>query len=139
MLLYAYRWQIELIFRYLKHTMHSVHIITQHPLGMQNFFYALLVAALLHLHFKQRCLAEDGDHPPQELPTWSETDERSIQVSADADRPTHHLAIARFFARLNDALTRFWKISKHWLHTLDDCISRPYTPDVVRLLNKYAV
>lgn len=138
-LLYAYRWQIELIFRYLKHTMHGVHIITQHPVGIQNFFYALLLAALLHLHFKQRCLAENGDNPPQELPTRSEVDERSVQTSADVDRPTHHLAIARFFARLNDALTRFWKISKHWLHTLADCLSRPYTPDVVCLLNKYAV
>jgi len=139
MLLYAYRWQIELIFRYLKHTMHSVHIITQNPLGMQNFFYALLLTALLHLRFKQRCLAEDGDYPPQELPIWSKTDERLIQVSTDGDRPTRHLAIARFFAHLNDALTRFWKISKHWLHTLADCLNRPYTPDIVRLLNKYAV
>jgi hypothetical protein len=43
------------------------------------------------------------------------------------------------FARLSDALTRFWKISKHWLHTLADCLSRPYTPDIVCLLNKYAV
>ena len=137
-LLYAYRWQIELIFRYLKHTMHGVHIITQDPAGMQNFFYALLLTALLHLHFKQRCLAENGDNPPQELPVLSDVDERSVQISVDADRPTHHLAIARFFARLNDALTRFWKISKHWLHTLTDCLSRPYTPDIVYLLNKYA-
>ena len=139
-LLYAYRWQIELIFRYLKHTMHGVHIITQHPVGMQNFFYALLLTALLHLHFKQRCLAEEGYDPPDNLPILpQQPDENNVQTSDDEGRPTNHLAIARFFARLNDSLTRFWKISKHWLHTLADCLSRPYTPDIVHLLNKYAV
>jgi hypothetical protein len=138
-LLSAYRWQIELIFRYLKHTMHGVHIITQHPTGIQNCFYALLLTALLHLHMKQRCLAEDGRTPPTELPIRSEPDDRSIQMSADEDRPTNHLAIARFFARLNDSLTRFWKISKHWLHTLADCLHRPYTSEIICLLNKYAV
>lgn len=139
-LLYAYRWQIELIFRYLKHTMHGVHIITQHPVGMQNFFYALLLTALLHLHFKQRCLAEEEYDPPDSLPVLpQQPDENNVQTSDDEGRPTNHLAIARFFARLNDSLTRFWKISKHWLHTLADCLSRPYTPDIVHLLNKYAV
>jgi hypothetical protein len=138
-LLYAYRWQIELIFRYLKHTMHSVHIITQHPIGMHNFFYALLLTALLHLRFKQRCLAEEAHYPPGRLPLHQETDEQTVQTSDDTCRPTNHLAIARFFARLNDTLTRFWKISKHWLHTLADCLSRPFTAETRRLLNKYAV
>ena len=139
-LLYAYRWQIELIFRYLKHTMHGVHIITQHPIGIQNFFYALLLTALLHLHFKQCCLAEEGHNPPDSLPILpQQPDESIVQTSDDEGRPTNHLAIARFFARLNDALTRFWKISKHWLHILADCLSRPYTSDVIHLLNKYAI
>src|SRR5437867_1340021 len=138
-LLYAYRWQIELIFRYLKHTMHSIHLITQHPTGIHNFFYALLLTAVLHLHFKQRCLAEEEQYPPNNLPMQSEADERTVQMSGDACRPTNHLAIARFFARLNDALTRFWKISKHWLHTLADCLIRPFTADIVHLLNKCAV
>jgi len=138
-LLYAYRWQIELIFRYLKHTMHGVHIITQHPIGIHNFFYALLLTALLHLHFKQRCLAEEAHYPPDSQSEQHEVDKRTVQMSDDACRPTNHLAIARFFARLNDTLTRFWKISKHWLHTLADCLSRPFTAEIRRLLNKYAV
>jgi Transposase DDE domain len=138
-LLYAYRWQIELIFRYLKHTMHSVHIITQHPVGIHNFFYALLLTALLHLHFKQRCLAEEDQYPPDRRSLHQEADERTVQTSGDIGRPTNHLAIARFFARLNDTLARFWKISKHWLHTLADCLSRPFTADIRCLLNKYAV
>jgi len=99
---------IELIFRYLKHTMHGVHMITQHPIGIQNLFYALLLTALLHLHLKQRCLAEEGHNPLDILSTLpQQPDEHIVQISDDEDRPANHLAIARFFARLNDALTRF--------------------------------
>ena len=106
---------------------------------MHNFFYALLLTALLHLHFKRRCLAEEAQYPPDSQSTQLEADERTVQTSDDTCRPTNHLAIARFFARLNDTLARFWKISKHWLHTLADCLSRPFTVEIRRLLNKYAV
>ena len=78
-------------------------------------------------------------YPPNHQSMQHEADERTVQMSDDTGRPTSHLAIARFFARLNDTLTRFWKISKHWLHTLADCLSRPFTSDIIRLLNKYAV
>jgi hypothetical protein len=62
-----------------------------------------------------------------------------LKFSDDPCRSTSHLAIARLFARLNDALTRFWKISKHWPHTLADCLSRPFTSEIVHWLNKYAI
>src|SRR5258706_4701244 len=126
-LLSAYRWQIALIFRYRKHTLHGVHRITHHPIGIQNFFYALLVTALLHLRFKQRCLGAGGYNPPDSRSNEPESGERTPQTRDDARRSTNHLAIARFFARLNDARTRFWKSSKHWLHTLADNLSRPFT------------
>ena len=138
-LLYAYRWQIELVFRYLKHTMHGVHIITQHPRGMQNLFDGLFLTALLHMHFKQHCLAEEGHIPPQTVADQPNSDDTSVTISRDVNRPTNHLAIARFLAQIQETLTRFWKISKHWLHILADCLSRPYTSDIVHLLNKYAV
>lgn len=40
-LLYAYRWQIELIFRALKWTMNGVYVITEHEEGINSFFAAL--------------------------------------------------------------------------------------------------
>jgi hypothetical protein len=138
-LLYAYRWQIELIFRYLKHAMHGVHVITKHPIGIQNFFSALFLTTLLHLHLKQRCLAEEGHTPPNEQSMQLDTDDTLSKTSKDPVRPTNHLAIARFFAKMNNSLLCFWKVSKHWLHTLADCLSRPFAPDIVRLLNICAI
>src|SRR5205085_3890989 len=57
-LLYAYRWQIELIFRALKWTMNGVYVITEHEEGINFFFAALFLTALLHIHLKRDCLAQ---------------------------------------------------------------------------------
>ncbi len=52
--IYAYRWQIELIFLFLKRTLNGLHLLTHSRNGLENQFYCLLSAALLLLHFKQR-------------------------------------------------------------------------------------
>jgi hypothetical protein len=54
-MLYAYRWQVELIFRFLKRTMHSLHLMCHHPLGLEIQFTLYMTAYLLFLHFKQTC------------------------------------------------------------------------------------
>lgn len=51
--LYAYRWQIELLFRFLKRSMKGIHLIKQDKKGVTIQFYALLIVALLQLRLKQ--------------------------------------------------------------------------------------
>ena len=137
-LLYAYRWQIELVFRTLKWTMNGIYTITEHERGMQSFFAALLITSLLHMHLKRDCLAQEGHFPPTVVQVF-ESQADNVQSSTDTSRPTAHLAIACFMANLNDIFARFWKISKHWLHTLAAYLYRPFTEDVVRILNKHAL
>lgn len=55
-LLYAYRWQVELIFRFLKRSMNGLHLISQSQEGVTIQFYALLTTALLELRLKQQCV-----------------------------------------------------------------------------------
>lgn len=52
--IYAYRWQIELFFFFLKRTLSGLHLLTHSRNGLEIQFYCLLSAALLLLHFKQR-------------------------------------------------------------------------------------
>src|SRR5262245_16258275 len=59
-LLYAYRWQIELAFRFFKHTMDGLNVITQSHWGIENYFAGMFLTALLHLQFKRDCLEMDG-------------------------------------------------------------------------------
>jgi len=137
-LLYAYRWQIELIFRALKWTMNGVYVITEHEEGINSFFSALFLTALLHIHLKRDCLAQEGYVPPisVEVPDVSEA---HVQISTDCARTTTHLAIARFMAQVNTKLALFWKIPKHWLKALAANLHRPFTIDIVQALNKHAL
>lgn len=65
-LLYAYRWQVELIFRFFKCTLQGLHLLNYSANGVQIQFYVLLMTALLQLHFKQRCLPPPPE--PELLP-----------------------------------------------------------------------
>jgi transposase len=52
-MLYAYRWQIELFFKFLKRTINGIHLIKNMENGVTIQFYALLIVALLELKLKQ--------------------------------------------------------------------------------------
>lgn len=133
-LLYAYRWQIELIFRALKWTMNGVHVITEDARGIQSFFAGLLLTAVLHLHLKRDCLAQEGHLPPEQDESIN-IGSQQVQISSDSSRTTVHLAVASFMAHINGKLALFWKIPKHWLKTLAAWLHRPFTPELASLLN----
>lgn len=52
-MLYSYRWQVELLFRFLKRTIKGLHILHNTTDGITIQFYAMLTTALLQLKFKQ--------------------------------------------------------------------------------------
>ena len=137
--LYAYRWQIELIFRFFKHTLNGVEVITQSKKGMDNFFAAMFLTTILHLYFKIDCLEQAGYLPPTQQDVLNEQGDDRTQISTDPARPTAHLAIAVLMARINDKLALFWKIPKHWLATVSDYLHRLFTPSVRDIFNKRAL
>jgi hypothetical protein len=141
MLLYAYRWQIELIFRFFKHTMEGQNVISLYPWGIENYFAGMFLTAILHLYFKQDCLQDSGYRAPtdQELAQDLPSDDDAVSTSADAARPTRQPLIARFMDAANQKLALFWKLPKHWLATLADNLHRPFTPQVVQILNQRAI
>jgi len=81
-LLYAYRWQVELIFRFLKCTLQGLHLFNYSANGVQSQFYVLLITALLELHFKQRCLP-----PPPEPEAPLETEAAQTEPEAAQTPP----------------------------------------------------
>jgi hypothetical protein len=150
-LIYAYRWQIELAFRFFKHTMDGLNVITQSHWGIENYFAGMFLTALLHLQFKRDCLEMDGysggsttnTAPSSETvsddPVRSAAGDDHIQPSRDTTRPSAQSTVACFLARLNQPLALFWKIPKYWLATLADYLHRQFTSDVVKILNKRAL
>lgn len=138
-ILYAYRWQIELIFRFFKHTLQGVEVITQSKRGMENYFAAMFLTAILHLYLKIDCLEQAGYLPPTQQALLIEQSIDQVQISADPARSTTHLAIAALMARINDQLALFWKVPKHWLTTVSDYLHRVFTPSVRDIFNKRAL
>lgn len=131
-LLYAYRWQVELIFRFLKRTMNGLHLISTSKAGVTIQFYALLLAALLELRLKQACVA-----------TYEASQQRSQEPATETQTipglmvPPDTLASARgqtFLATVGEKLHRYWKISVHWLVHLRNLLAQPFDQRAIRLL-----
>ncbi len=52
-ILYAYRWQIELFFKFMKRTMNGIHLLNHSENGVEIQFYVLMITAVLMLKLKQ--------------------------------------------------------------------------------------
>ena len=80
--LYAYRWQIELLFRFLKRTMNGIHLVKHDSEGVTTQFYAMLIMALLQLRLKQLSL-DIYDNA-----TSSQTDSVNSQADIQENEPS---------------------------------------------------
>ena len=139
MLLYAYRWQIELIFRFFKHSLDGQNVINIYPWGIENYFAGMFLTTILHLYFKQDCLREGGYLPPTDPELAQQLPEEAIPESRDAERPTKQPIIARFMGVANEKLALFWKLPRHWLSTLAEHLHRRFTSEMIRIFNQRAL
>ena len=135
-LLYAYRWQVELIFRFLKRSLNGLHLLSHSPAGVTIHFHALLITALLELHLKQRCVAAY-----ETLTTLQPT----VISRGDAPRiaglmiDPQLLTGARghtFLATIGVKLHRYWKIGKHWLVTFRNLLAQPFNQRTILALGQ---
>ena len=117
-LLYAYRWQIELLFRFLKRTMSGIHLIRHDEKGVTIQFYAMIITALLELYLKQQILdhqeSSDSDDPDRADNSAPESATTDRQPSAQSDR-LHGIEFATW---LNQKVKKYWNSMIKFL-TLD--------------------
>ena len=135
-LLYAYRWQVELIFRFLKRSLNGLHLLSHSKAGATVHFYALLITALLQLRLKQQCVDLCQVPPPARTSSRDGTDQPTI---AGLMIDPQQLAGTRghtFLATVGEKLHRYWKISKHWLVALRNYLARPFDYQVVIALGR---
>lgn len=102
-LLYAYRWQVELIFRFLKRTMNGIHIINHSENGITIQFYMMLIVAMLQLKLKQQL--------------WKENKEEKRAASKKQQKNVIEEA-SQFFESITQNFKSFWKVGIHWLNAL---------------------
>lgn len=130
-MLYAYRWQVELIFRFLKRTMHGLHLMCQHPSGIEIQFTLYMVTYLLLLHFKQQCSPDESEQADEEASATSANDE--IESESSRQTPCGSMFyVCGLVSLLGDRVRHYWKMGIHWLTTVRNSLLKPFTPELSR-------
>ena len=145
-MLYAYRWQIELFFRFLKRSMGGIHLIRHDMQGTAIQFYTMMTLALLQLHLKQDIMDKlEGDDNESDEEKAVENnngkDEGNIKDNKKScvlkkRKENSRLGDAGFLASLGGAVKQYWKIGIHWLEALRDLLACPFDARAWLILQK---
>jgi hypothetical protein len=123
-MLYAYRWQIELFFRSIKRTFHALHLWSHDEKGIEVQFYIYLIAYLLLLHFKQSLVQEQIQEDVNNK-VDNEEPNSTFKENYSTRTPTRGLVTL-----LGGKLRLFWKMSIHWIKCIQNLLFEPLTPDI---------
>jgi len=146
-MLYAYRWQIELFFRFLKRSMGGIHLVRHDSVGTTIQFYVMMTLALLQLHLKQAIMDETEVNKNETYDAEFDVseschDKRNTQNNDDSsfsqEAGNSRLGEAGFLASLGGAVKKYWKIGVHWLAALRDLLAFPYDARVWHILKSSA-
>jgi hypothetical protein len=162
-MLYAYRWQVELIFRFLKRTLNGIHLMSHSPNGVEIQFTLYMIAYLLLLSFRQECIKsednKDGDIVTFDFECDNNISEKNSSVTpfggskeggagdivsrdgglsernssvTPSDAPHYPCGLVTL---LGKKLKKYWRIGIHWLTTVRNLISEPFTPEILKIIN----
>ena len=124
-MLYAYRWQVELFFRFMKRTMNGIHLIKHNENGAAIQFYAVLITSLLQLKLKQDTIFQKEQNDTGHT---SDGDKHSTESGEVVSNPYH------FFEMIGEKVNRYWKIGIHWLTILRHILHRPFDDRSIEIL-----
>jgi Transposase DDE domain. len=130
-MLYAYRWQIELMFKFLKRTLNGIHLMNNSENGVNIQFYVLMMSVLLKMRLKQGCIQKNEEVLQRK--SFVEKQKQKHMKFADLNNyygnsPEVWIkSIATFFYE-------YWKIGKHWLLHLKNLITQPFDDQVIKIL-----
>jgi hypothetical protein len=128
-MLYAYRWQIELFFRCIKRTFNAIHLWAHERNGVEIQFYLYLIVYLLLLSFKQQSALQDQS--PDDNASAEEKTPECMQIDASKSRTPPACGIVTL---LGERLHRFWKIGLHWLVRVKNSLSMVFDRDARKML-----
>lgn len=114
-ILYAYRWQIELFFKYLKRTLNGLHLFNHSENGVGIQFYLLMTLAILLLKFKQ-----------EKEPKQSKKPKKAGKNEANP---------SEWIKKVGEIFYESWKISKKWLLIIKNSLNKVVDNELLTILD----
>ena len=124
-ILYAYRWQIELFFKFIKRTLKGLHLFNHSRNGVEIQFYLIMTLAVLLLRLKQACQAR-GKTAVKKAGWARKAAEQSVMRAESPPEWIRNIAQVFYEA---------WKISKNWLVILKNSLAQVVDNRLLDLLN----
>jgi len=147
--LYAYRWQIELLFRCRKRTLNGIHLIKNDQQGVTIQFYVLLITALLLHHLKQDVLErlEKDESSQNKVPHYEATNSSNRDTNLDGHQTPTVMELEKHFEQevpsayhflnvLGKHTKKYWKIGIHWLKALISLLAEPFDQKAIKILGE---
>lgn len=126
-MLYAYRWQVELFFRCIKRFFNALHLWSHEADGIKIQFYIYLIAYVLLINFKQTLIEEKEKEQKETSPS---TFLNSTSHKKPSLRRKHtRLPEYGLVSLLGSKLKKLWKISIHWLTCIKNLLFHPLTDE----------
>ena len=133
-MLYAYRWQIELIFKFLKRTLKGLHLFAQTENAAPIHFYMLLITAMLQLRLKQVFLAEKVTKKEEKLVKEQQNDIENL-TNTENDKAYLGAAPDKWMNTINNIFAKGFKVSSDWLLYLKNLIAQNIDYQVIIKFN----
>jgi hypothetical protein len=111
-MLYAWRWQVELIFRAWKHTLGTLHLINLSEAGIEIQFHILLIASLLWVALQQQVDGHRSEATGTATSTINEVKERKPMSIT---------------ARLSTVFQVAWRLLRPALRLARNCLAQPFS------------
>lgn len=131
-MLYAYRWQIELLFKFIKRTLNGIHLFNHSQNGANIQFCLLMVMSVLYLDLRQFCkiayTCTTKDVKKEEISTLEQPSNMTDFNTYLGHSPD------KWINSINKAFESLWKISSYWVDNLKEVLTKPFDRQVISIL-----
>jgi len=131
-ILYVYRWQVELLFKFIKRVVNGIHLFNHSKNGVNIQFCLLMILAVLYLNLKQFCFFY-GKNETESVNSVKDLDALRLNNIEDFNTYTGYSADLWVNA-LNKIFNGLWKISSYWVDNLATLIAKPFDYQVINTL-----
>lgn len=128
-ILYAYRWQIELFFKFIKRSLNGISLFNHTENGVNVQFCILMIVAILELRLKQFAIGVlESNQDSKNLD--------SIKSIKNIEQiPTHSgYRPDLWIEALTKRLQKYWKIGCQWILKFRNAISKPFDFQIIKQL-----